>query len=72
MNLFMKILENNYMGLLIEYNDRFAIVDYKLKNMDDKTYENQLLGYKDYIQLISDKPVQVYLYSIMDEELLEL
>ena len=40
--------------------------------MDDKAYENQLLGYKDYIQLIRDKPVQVYLYSIMDEELLEL
>ena len=58
--------------LLIEYNDKFAIVDYKLKNMDDKAYENQLLGYKDYIQLISDKPVQVYLYYIMDEELLEL
>jgi len=35
--------------LLLEYDDEFKIVDYKLKNIDDEAYLNQLNGYKDYI-----------------------
>ncbi len=57
--------------LLIEYSDRFAIVDYKLKNVNDKEYENQLLGYKNYIQSITNKPAQIYLYSIMEDKLVQ-
>jgi len=55
--------------LLLEYNDEFRIVDYKLKNITDDAYLKQLNGYKEYIESISNKPVSLYLYSIIDEEL---
>lgn len=66
---------NNYHGiidLMLEYDDHIDIVDYKLKNVDDLHYINQLSGYKNYIQTVTDKPVNIYLYSIIDESLKEL
>ena len=63
---------NNYNGiidLMLEYNDHIDIIDYKLKNIDDEAYKNQLLGYKKYIEMISSKKVNTYLYSIIDETL---
>ena len=58
--------------LMLEYNDHINIIDYKLKNVDDEAYINQLKGYKKYIESISPKNVNIYLYSIIDEELKEL
>lgn len=55
--------------LMLEYNDYINIIDYKLKNIDDKNYLKQLDGYKKYIESISDKKVNIYLYSILDDEL---
>jgi len=55
--------------LLLEYNDKVIIVDYKLKNIDDDNYLKQLSGYKEYIYSKLNKDVELYLYSIMDEEL---
>jgi len=55
--------------LLIEYENSYSIVDYKLKNINDEAYIKQLNGYKKYIESITDKKVDIYLYSIMDEEL---
>ena len=52
--------------LLIEYADRYAIVDYKLKNIDDEAYFKQLNGYRVYIEKITGKPVDIYLYSIIE------
>ncbi len=63
---------HGFIDLLIEYEDKFAIVDYKLKNTTDDAYLKQLNGYKDYIMSISGKPVDTYLYSIMDEKLVKL
>ena len=60
---------NGVIDLMLEYNDYIDIVDYKLKNIDDEAYKNQLLGYKKYIEMISSKKVNVYLYSIIDETL---
>ena len=57
---------------MIEDQDRILIVDYKLKNIDDESYEKQLLGYKNYVEKISDKKVEIYLYSILNEELKEI
>lgn len=69
---FMYISENkSYHGiidLLIEYNDHIDIIDYKLKYTIDENYKKQLLGYKNYISSISDKKINIYLYSILDEE----
>ena len=44
----------------------------KLKNIDDLNYLKQLDGYKNYLQKISNKKVEIYLYSIMTGELKEL
>lgn len=52
--------------LMLEYADHIDIVDYKLKNLVDSHYREQLMGYKDYISTISNKRVSLYLYSIMD------
>ena len=58
--------------LMIEYEDYISIIDYKLKNTDDLEYIKQLKGYKKYIERISDKEVNTYLYSIIDGELKEI
>lgn len=58
--------------LLLEYEDSFKIVDYKLKDIEDQAYLKQLKGYQDYIKSITNKPVKIYLYSILDETLKKL
>lgn len=58
--------------LLLEYENEFKIIDYKLKNIEDEAYLNQLRGYKNYIENLTNKPVQIYLYSIIDEKLKKL
>ena len=58
--------------LLIEYKDKYAIVDYKLKDIKDKEYLNQLHGYQKYVKELTNKPVDIYLYSIIDERLEKL
>ena len=66
---------NNYNGvidLILEYTDHIDIIDYKLKNIDDEAYKKQLLGYKKYIEMISSKKVNVYLYSIIDESIKQI
>jgi len=66
---------NKYHGvidLMLEYDNHIDIIDYKLKNIDDDNYLKQLNGYKDYIEKVSDKKVNIYLYSIMDGEINKL
>ena len=55
--------------LIIKENENI-IVDYKLKHTDDEAYLKQLAGYKKYIQKINGKKTLVYLYSILDEKLI--
>ena len=65
----------NYHGiidLLLEYDDEFKIVDYKLKNISDEAYLKQLNGYKKYLSTITDKKISIYLYSIIDGVLQKL
>ncbi len=58
--------------LLLIFDNHAKIVDYKLKNTKDDAYIKQLTGYKNYISNIINKPVQIYLYSILDEQLVRL
>ena len=53
---------------MLEYANHIDIIDYKLKNIEDENYIKQLTGYKNYIENISGKPVNIYLYSILDEK----
>lgn len=63
---------NGIIDLLIEYKDYISIIDYKLKNISDKEYIKQLKGYKKYIENITKKDVIIYLYSILDNKLMEV
>ena len=57
--------------LLIKEKEN-VIVDYKLKHTTDEAYLKQLNGYKNYIENITNKPTKIYLYSILDEKLVDL
>ena len=54
--------------LMIEKENTIELVDFKLKNVKDEKYIKQLTGYKEYINSISNKEVNLYLYSIIDEK----
>jgi ATP-dependent helicase/nuclease subunit A len=58
--------KHGVIDLMIEYSNHIDIIDYKLKNIDDEAYVKQLNGYRDYINNISGKETNIYLYSIMD------
>ena len=58
--------KHGIIDLMLEYPDYIDIIDYKLKNILDDAYSKQLNGYKKYIEKISNKKVNSYLYSIMD------
>ncbi len=53
--------------LLIILENEILIIDYKLKNIDKSSYEEQVLGYKKIIEKKSDKKITCILYSILDE-----
>jgi ATP-dependent exoDNAse (exonuclease V) beta subunit len=58
--------------LLIEKKDVCYIIDYKLKDIDDLAYKNQLEGYKTYIEKTLNKPVETYLYSLIDQKMMRI
>lgn len=58
--------------LLIEYEKKVIIIDYKLSNIEDNTYKEQLNGYKKYIESKLHKKTYIYLYSINKNQLKEL
>ena len=58
--------------LVIEYDDLCHIIDYKLKAVDDPAYLNQLEGYRNYLFQVTGKPIKTYLYSILEQKLIEI
>ena len=69
--------ENNnlYSGiidLILEYDTHIKIIDYKLKDTDDTEYLKQLDGYKKYLNKITNKNIKIYLYSILEDKLVEV
>ena len=62
-------LKHGIIDLMLEYADHIDIYDYKLKNIDDSGYVNQLKGYRKYIESKTSKTVNLYLYSIIDDNL---
>ena len=52
--------------LMLVYKDHIDIIDYKTKNIDDIEYDKQVKVYRDYISTISNLPINLYLYSIVD------
>lgn len=58
--------------LMIEYEDKILIIDYKLSNINDVNYEKQLSIYKKYIENKTSKNVETYLYSILTDDLKQI
>lgn len=65
-------IKHGIIDLLIEADSYCIIVDYKLKNIEDAAYIEQLNGYKKYIEDKTSKPTKCYLYSIADEKYKEV
>ena len=63
------IIYHGIIDLMLEYDDYIKIIDYKLKNISDEAYLNQLNGYKNYIEKVFNKDVSIYLYSIINNTL---
>ena len=55
--------------LILIDKDIIKVVDYKLKNIDDPGYVNQLSIYYNYLKTMFDKKIELYLYSIIDNKL---
>ncbi len=58
--------------LMLEYDDKICIIDYKLSNIKDENYIKQLNGYRNYIKRIKNKEIEIYLYSILNETIEKL
>lgn len=63
---FMDDGKHGFIDLLLEYEDKIVIIDYKTKTIDDVHYDEQLNGYRTYVESLTSKPVYCYLYSIID------
>ena len=57
--------QHGKIDLIIEYKDHYKIIDYKLSNIEDNNYIEQIKGYKNYLQTITNKPIKLYLYSLL-------
>jgi len=58
--------------LVLIDKDIIKIVDYKLKNIDDPKYVEQLNIYYKYLNSMYNKKIEMYLYSIVDNQLKEI
>ena len=63
------IIYNGSIDLILEFEDKFVIIDFKLSNLEKKEYERQLRIYKNYLHRVVNKEVETYLYSLLKEEL---
>lgn len=65
-------IERGIIDLMLIYDEYIDIIDYKLKNINDNAYNKQLIGYKNYIENKTNKKTNIYLYSILDKELIKI
>ena len=59
--------QEGIIDLLLVYNDKIKIIDYKTKNIDDEAYNHQLNVYRSNIEkLFNITNIKMYLLSIVD------
>lgn len=58
--------------LILETNDKMYIIDYKLSNVDNPHYIEQLSKYKEYLKTVTNKKIEIYLYSLLKKEFKKL
>lgn len=61
--------QHGIIDLMIENENEIIIIDYKLKNIDDDAYLDQINGYKKVISKRTNKNISCYLYSIINNKL---
>lgn len=61
--------KHGFIDLMLEYDNHIDIIDYKMKNIKDDNYLKQLNGYRSYIEQITKKKVNIFLYSILNDTL---
>lgn len=64
--------KHGVIDLLLVFKDHVRVIDYKLKNLDDDAYQKQLRGYQKFIEKKLNRPVQLYLYSLLEGTYLQL
>ncbi len=62
-------LYHGIIDLILEYDNVIEIIDYKLKDINDDHYYEQLNNYKKYISKMTNKKVELYLYSIINSSM---
>ena len=63
---------NGIIDLLVETKDKLIVVDYKLDEINKDYYFDQVRGYMSYLKTISNKKIECYLYSILNEKCLKV
>ena len=63
------IVKHGIIDLMLEYDDHIDIIDYKTNDIEDEHYKEQLKGYKEYISTLTNKDINIYLYSIAQDKL---
>ena len=63
---------NGIIDALVVLENEVRIIDFKLKNIDDEHYDEQLKVYRNYIKTITDKPIKLYLISSITGEVREI
>ena len=59
--------------LLIEYENRILIIDYKLNDIENLEYIKQLSSYKEYIKSLNlNKDINMYLFSFLENKIKEI
>ncbi len=57
---------NGIIDLLVEHEDKFVIIDYKLNDINKPHYVEQVMSYVNYIKTQTDKRVEGYLLSLIN------
>jgi len=63
---------NGIIDLIVETPNSIYIIDYKMKHVDDPEYVTQLSIYHKFLSTKYNKPIDVYLYSVIDEKLTKI
>lgn len=66
------IEHHGIIDLMIVSERKIIMIDYKLSNLLDNTYVEQIKGYQKYIEKKFKKRVEPYLYSILCEQLITI
>ena len=61
-----------YIDLLMIFDDKIVIIDYKTSSIDDDEYNRQIKVYASYLRKIDKRPIKGYLLSILHNELKEV